>query len=204
MSSPDSSPLVLDEDARTKLTQRTDAVLQDWPLAVRQLARNRLAAAVSQIIGIDLTDLLLEAWSRWDELLEAADKSTNDPDVETLVSLGSRPFGTGREYELEIVIDGKRLDTVQLAFRVWLEFRELAAAVANGCITRVESGSCHLEATLTADDVVLTKWPRDIDLTTALIVDPPLRIRRPATPAPRDRRIDLADGGQITRQRVEP
>ena len=123
--------------------------------------------------------------------------------MEILVSLETRPFGTGREYELEIVIDGKRFDALQVAFRIWLEFRDLAASVANGCLTRVEAGTCHLEATLTTEDILLAKWPRDIDLTTALMVEPPLRIRRPATPAPRDRSIDLTEGSQLTRQRVE-
>jgi hypothetical protein len=180
-------PLLLDPNAVAKVRAATGKALKTCGPAVRELARRQLVDALSGLLDIDLTALVLGAWRSWDELVAAAERTRREPGLRTVVDVATQTFTAGREATLDISIDEWPVSELPVRLDIVLEVRALVAAVQNGCLTQVSSGQCKVTSTLLVDNVALPSYTMTIDLSAALVLDPPVPLAPPAPLTPPQR-----------------
>jgi hypothetical protein len=110
-----------------------------------------VAAAAAKLLHLDLVDLLVEGWRKYDELVEAARRSVADPGATELVRLATHEVTCRQQPYVEVYLDGVRLTTVRLDLTVVFDIRVLVAAVKAGRIIALHSGQCDVSATLEVD-----------------------------------------------------
>ena len=196
-------PLLLDHQAMDRLETATAKALKKSRPAVRELAHRQLVEALSDLLDLDLADVLIGAWRGWEELTAAAERTRRVPGLRTVVDLDRATFDVGREATVEISLDERIVQELPVRLDIELEVRALAAAVRDGCLTTISSGKCKATATLTLDGVPLPPYSVTFDLTVSLRLDPPLPLGRPEPPPPPPPRVvRLPDAAQHGRRSV--
>jgi hypothetical protein len=172
-------PLLLDHKAVAKVHAASGKALKDCQPAVRDLARRQLLEALSGLLDIDPTALVLDAWRGSEDLAEAAERTRRDPGLRTVVDVAKQTFTAGREATLDISIDEWPVSQLPVRLDLELEVRALVAAVQDGRLTQISSGECKVTGTLFLDEVALPTYTGTIDLTLSVSVDPPVQLGRP-------------------------
>ncbi len=189
-------PLLSAPAAADKARARTEKALRKTHPALRELAHKQLLEALSDLLDVPLTGLVLDALQHWHELVEVAEQTQQDPGLRKAVVLAAQRFSGTRSADLEVDLDGRVVTTVPARLEVEVEVRGLVASVTGGCIHQLVSGESAITATLFLDEVALPPYSQRLDLTVALSVDPPLRlvpvpeeVRLPDTPVPRHQKV---------------
>jgi hypothetical protein len=174
-----------DEAARERIRTATARALKKCKPAVRQVARRQIAETVSSLLDLDLSEFIADGWRGYDELTEAAERTLGQPDVTENVTVSEHRFRTDRSTILEVRVDGERLSDLVVDLAVEFCVRALDATLREGCVVRLSSGRCDVTAVVTVSGVPLPEAKATLDLTVAMSVSPPIRIRpRPETPRP--------------------
>lgn len=169
-------PLLAAPNSAAELKQATDKALKRCRSGLRELARQEVAEALSELLDFDLTDLLLDAWSHWDQLLEAADKTRADRQLRLPVEVAEQTFTGHCEATLDVTVDGSPKAELPVRLEIELTVRALVATLRRGCITAVTSGECRVEVLLAVDGVALSTETLTLDLTVTVRPDPPIEI----------------------------
>lgn len=192
--SPDEGRRVLQDEllVEDELTARVrSAATSVVPHGAMTLIRRQVVDAALEVLEIPFSDVLTAAWSRYSELMEAAELTRADPGRREDVVLAEHTVTSEHHPHVDVLVDDTLVARIHLQVDLKCTIRALTVAVERAAIVEVGSGSAHVELTVGAGDQPL--WTRERELDVMAVV----RLRDGGIPLlPHQRTIDLSERGR--------
>jgi hypothetical protein len=153
------------EDAQGALTRHIMSAGRDLGQAMRRLPRvtreaavREAAAAAAVLLKVDLIEVLVDGWREHGDIRSAARRTLAMPGSKELVGLVPHRITTVQQPAVSILIDGRRVHTLQLGLSIFFEVTGLVAGVSGGRLAGVHSGRGEIGVALTVHEIeVLTR-----------------------------------------------
>jgi hypothetical protein len=138
--------------------QSLGRALERLPRVTREAAIREAAAAAAVLLKVDLIDVLVAGWRDHRDITAAARRTLVTPASKELVGLAPHRVTTIQQPSVSILIDGRRVHTLQLGLSIIFDVTGLVAGVAVGRLAGIHSGRCEIGVALTVHEIeVLTK-----------------------------------------------
>jgi hypothetical protein len=139
-------------------THSLGRALERLPRVTREAAIREAAAAAAALLKVDLIDVLVAGWRDHRDITAAARRTLVTPASKELVGLAPHRVTTIQQPSVSILIDGRRVHTLQLGLSILLDVTGLVAGVAMGRLAGIHSGRCEIGVALTVHEIeILTK-----------------------------------------------
>jgi hypothetical protein len=139
-------------------SQSLGRALERLPRVTREAAIREAAAAAAALLKVDLIDVLVAGWRDHRDITAAARRTLVTPASKELVGLAPHRVTTIQQPSVSILIDGRRVHTLQLGLSIIFDVTGLVAGVAVGRLAGIHSGRCEIGVALTVHEIeVLTK-----------------------------------------------
>ncbi|TWF81825.1 hypothetical protein FHX44_117770 [Pseudonocardia hierapolitana] len=120
--------------------RRALAGIGQFAAATYPALEERVAEVVRAALQIDLGELALGAWSRYRELVEAAERTRDTPGAPEDVVLAEHEITWSQPLAVEVVVDGTAVTTLQFALSASLTMRGVVAVVDAGALVGLRGG----------------------------------------------------------------
>jgi hypothetical protein len=128
------------------------------PRVTREAAVREAAVAATGLLKVDLIEVLVSGWREHRDIFSAARRTLDTPGSSELVGLAPHRISTVQQPAVGILIDGKRVHTLQLGLSIFFEVTGLVAGISLGRLDGVHAGRGHVGVALTIHEIeVLTK-----------------------------------------------
>ncbi len=132
--------------------------LERLPRVTREAAVREAAAAAAVLLKVDLIEVLVAGWREHGDIHSAARRTLAAPGSKELVGRAPHRITTVQQPAVSILIDGRRVHTLQLGLSIFFEVTGLVAGIRGGRLAAVHSGRGEVGAALTIHEIeVLTK-----------------------------------------------
>lgn len=121
-----------------------------------------LIAKISEILNLEVPDILVKFWEKSEEVTAALARSAARPKERIDLGLGEHTIVSTLQPKLEVSIGVEpNAVTYPIEFGLALTFtlRDIGLILKNGHITGLYTGSCEVEGVLKLDDLELAKAP---------------------------------------------
>jgi hypothetical protein len=136
--------------------------------ALRNAVGREMARRVSDLLGLDLGDLAIAGWKRYQRLMEAARRTYDAPGRTEFVEMVKHQIKSSHHPSIELFIDGRSAATIQVGLDVIFEMEAVVAVVKKGELTAIDSGKCTVTVMLDVAGAVVAKKQRQFDLPGAI------------------------------------
>jgi len=138
--------------------QSLGRALERLPRVTREAAIREAAAAAAALLKVDLIDVLVSGWRDHRDITAAARRTLVTPASKELVGLAPHRVTTIQQPAVSILVDGRRVHTLQLGLSILLDVTGLVAGVAVGRLAGIHSGRCEIGVALTVHEIeILTR-----------------------------------------------
>jgi len=138
--------------------QSLGRALERLPRVTREAAIREAAAAAAALLKVDLIDVLVSGWRDHRDITAAARRTLVTPASKELVGLAPHRVTTIQQPSVSILVDGRRVHTLQLGLSILLDVTGLVAGVAVGRLAGIHSGRCEIGVALTVHEIeILTR-----------------------------------------------
>jgi hypothetical protein len=128
------------------------------PRVTREAAVREAAVAATGLLKVDLIEVLVSGWREQRDIFTAARRTLEMPGSSELVGLAPHRISTVQQPAVGILIDNKRVHTLQLGLSIFFEVTGLVAGISHGRLAAVHAGRGHVGVALTIHEIeVLTK-----------------------------------------------
>ena len=128
------------------------------PRVTREAAVREAAVAAAGLLKVDLIEVLVSGWREHHDVFSAARRTLDTPGSKELVGLAPHRISTRQQPAVGILLDGKRVHTLQLGLSILFEITGLVAGISHGRLAAVHAGRGHVGVALTIHEIeVLTK-----------------------------------------------
>ena len=131
---------------------------------IRKAVEHEVATVVSDLLSMDLFRLAAAGWRRHDALTKAARRTRDTPAAKELVALVTHQIKSSHRPNIELLIGGKSVATIEVKLDVVFDMAGLVAVVQQARLTRIDSGNCTVTATLAIAGKDVAKRRRQFDL----------------------------------------
>src|SRR5215469_17554394 len=109
-----------------------ERVLDSIPAETRASAMREIAGAVGSLLNMNLADLLVEGWLKYRDLTDAARRTLETPGSVELVQLVSHQVSVEQQPSIDVLVDGRRVATVELEVSVVFEVYAMLGGISAG------------------------------------------------------------------------
>jgi hypothetical protein len=128
------------------------------PRVTREAAVREAAVAAAGLLKVDLIEVLVSGWREHHDIFSAARRTLDTPGSKELVGLAPHRISTMQQPAVGILLDGKRVHTLQLGLSIFFEVTGLVAGISHGRLAAIHAGRGHVGVALTIHEIeVLTK-----------------------------------------------
>jgi hypothetical protein len=131
-----------------------------------------VATVVDGLLGLDLGTALVSAWRKYSDLTSAAERTLAVPGTEEVVALASHRVVWPYRPHIDLVVDGKKVSTIEVELRVVFDLQGVIAVVRLGELVAVRCGDCAIDAVLSVQGQPVAQRHGRIDLARIVQVDP--------------------------------
>lgn len=139
--------------------------------ALRAVNRE-VASVVDALLGLDLGTALVSGWRAYSDLTSAAERTLALPGSEEVVVLASHRVVWPYRPHIDLLVDGKKVATIDVELRVVFDLHGVVAVVRLGEIVALRCGDCAIDAVLTVEGKPVAQQHGRIDLALVVPVDP--------------------------------
>ncbi|MBT2511130.1 hypothetical protein J7I98_36010 [Streptomyces sp. ISL-98] len=123
-----------------------------------------VATVVNGFLAMDVIDLLGVGWRKHSALTAAARRTRDAPDSEELVALVSHHITSTHRPCVDLIIDGVKVGTIDLAITVDFDLNGVLAVVREARLAALRSGECTATGTLAIEENTVASRNRPLDL----------------------------------------
>ena len=162
------------EDSDVELLERSlreqgalgaaDVTVASLGAGTRSLLERELAVVVSGLLDVGLDDVLLAGWRKHRALRDAGQRSlATSPHGEELVELAQHTVSSTHSPHVELLVNGKRVATIEATIVLSLDVDALVAVVSGGKLTALRSGSCLARLVVNVQDREIVRRERTFE-----------------------------------------
>jgi hypothetical protein len=137
---------------------------------------DEIAAVIDAVLGVEIGGALVTGWRRRTDLVSAGQRTVAAPGTEEIVVLQSHAVRWRYRPAVDVLVDGRRVTTIELALEVVYDVRGAVAIVRGGELVAVRSGDVALSATLWVSEQEVAREERTVEAALLVTVDPPVRL----------------------------
>lgn len=150
-----------DKDVPKRIA-RTLPLNRRW---VADVASDRVADALKEWLGEDLSDDVMAGYAKFKDVRQAATDSLTTPDETKLVELGEHTVKSSHPFSVEVSCEEKHLAEVEAEVTLQLTVPIAAVSVQDGAITAVRlGGGWALSVELAVEGQKVTGYDRELKL----------------------------------------
>jgi len=123
-----------------------------------------IGSLTDSLLDMDLGDILVSGWRKYSALVQAAHRTLSPPPSEEVVALATHRVTSTHRPRVDLLIDGKRLNSFEFELKVDVEVTGLSAVVRSGDLVALRGGVCQLSGTLSLEGVKLAAREQSLDL----------------------------------------
>ncbi|GAA1535048.1 hypothetical protein GCM10009730_50380 [Streptomyces albidochromogenes] len=138
------------------------------PGAAGRAVEREIATVVNGFLAMDLLDLLGAGWRKHSALTAAARRTHRVPDSEELVALTSHHITSTHRPCVDLIIDGVKAGTIDLAVTVDFDLNGVLAVVRVARLAALRSGECTVTGTLEIQENTVASRYRSLDVPGAI------------------------------------
>ncbi|HTQ92407.1 MAG TPA: hypothetical protein VMK84_23235 [Streptosporangiaceae bacterium] len=128
------------------------------PRVTRQAAVHEAAVAAVGLLKVDLMEVLVTGWREHRDIFSAARRTLDMPGSKELVGLAPHRITTVQQPAVSILVDGRRVHTLQLGLSIFFEVTGLVAGIHAGRLAAIHAGRGDVGVALTVHELeALTK-----------------------------------------------
>ena len=136
----------------------TARAFERLPRVTREAAVREAAVAAVGLLKLDLMEVLVTGWREHRDIFSAARRTLDMPGSKELVGLAPHRVTTVQQPAVSILVDGRRVHTLQLGLSIFFEVTGLVAGIYAGRLAGIHAGRGDLGLALTVHELeVLTK-----------------------------------------------
>ena len=135
---------------------------------VLSLAEREVAREAEKLLSLDLFDLLMAGWKKYDALIDAARRTRDKPGTEEKVELATHQIKSSQPSTVEVVINGKSAGTLEVELSIAFKIVALGGVVCQARLTAIETGTCTVTGAIAVDGNELVKRQCGFDLPGAI------------------------------------
>jgi hypothetical protein len=145
--------------------QSLGQALKRLPRVTREAAAHEAALAAAVLLKVDLMDILVAGWREHRDIISAARRTLAGPGSKELVGVAPHRISTVQQPAVSILLDGRRVHTLQLGLSIIFDVTGLVAGVQAGRLAGIRAGRCEIGVALTIHEIeVLTKRAHHLEL----------------------------------------
>jgi len=145
--------------------QSLGQALKRLPRVTREAAAHEAALAAAVLLKVDLMDILVAGWREHRDIISAARRTLAGPGSKELVGVAPHRISTVQQPAVSILLDGRRVHTLQLGLSIIFDVTGLVAGVHAGRLAGIHAGRCEIGVALTIHEIeVLTKRAHHLEL----------------------------------------
>jgi hypothetical protein len=164
-SSQDAEQALTREIMSASRTQNLGHALKHLPKVTREAAAREATSAAAGLMKVNLIDVLAAGWREHREVIAAARRTLSTPGSKELVGVAPHRITTLQQPAVSVLIDGRRVHTLQLGLSIVFEVTGLVAGVSHGRLAGIHAGRCEVGVALTVHEIeVLTKRAHHLEL----------------------------------------
>jgi hypothetical protein len=138
------------------------------PAAVQNAVLARAGAAASDVLALDMVDILGAAWRKHAALRQAAAETLAAPDSEQVVHMIAHKVSFKHAPSVEIRYQDQPIATILIEAVLDMEIKGLLAVVRSGYLTGVQGGTCDVVGTLSLSGTPIARRQRTLELRFAI------------------------------------
>jgi len=123
-----------------------------------------IIAATIVLLQFDVIELLVDGWREHHDLTDAARLTLAKTGSIELVALATHRIIVSQQPSVNLVLNGERVETVQLELTIQFDISAAVAGVVAGMMTALHSGRCDITATLAIQGAEAIQRQKRIDL----------------------------------------
>jgi hypothetical protein len=125
----------------------------------------KVATEASALLLLNLADLVVDGWKRYEALREAARRTRDAPTTtEEIVALVTHRIEANYPLTIEMSVDGKTVGTIDVKLNIAFDLAGVLAVVRQARLTAVRCGTCTATGTLAMEQAVVAQGKRGFDL----------------------------------------
>lgn len=128
------------------------------------VVEREVATEASGLLSLNLLDLAVAGWKRYEALTKAARRTRDAPTTEEIVALATHRIESSHHPTIELFIDGKSVGTIKVELSVAFDIAGVLAVVRQGRLTAIRCGNCTVIGTLAIEKTVAAQRQRRFDL----------------------------------------
>lgn len=133
------------------------AALTNLSRAGRGALGSQIATVAHGLLDLDLGDLVVEGWRKFEDLTAAAKRTTAMPGSSEIVDLATHSITSAHQPRVEVFVNDARVATVRFELSATFTVKGVVATVRDGKLVSLHSGVCDVEARLVAQGQQLAK-----------------------------------------------
>ena len=123
-------------------------------------AATEVASIVAGLLEMDLLDVLVGGWKKYDKLASAAEATLASPGEEQVIPLATHRITSTHAPSVTVFVDEARVGKLDFAIELEAVIHALCAVVSDGKLMAIRSGHIELGATLSCEGVELASSPK--------------------------------------------
>jgi hypothetical protein len=159
--------------------ERLGRALDGLPHATREAAIREVAAATAGLLNVNLIDVLMAGWRKYQTLTSVARTTLAAPNSTELVQLTTHRITQAQQPYVSVLVDGHRVATVNLQLSVVFDVSALLAGIRAGRLVAVHSGHCDITATLALEGAEVATRRARLELPGVLALGEGIRLLSP-------------------------
>jgi hypothetical protein len=158
--------------------KRAVDALERVPKPLAHVALDRVAEVLSGVLRVDLVDVLVGGWTKYQALEAAARTSVEHPEEEQVVELATHQIVSTHEPSVEIDLDGHHVGSIGVKIELSATIHALVAIVSGGRLTALRSGRVDLKGELSCEGIEISSVSRQLDPSLELDIGGGIRLIR--------------------------
>jgi hypothetical protein len=131
---------------------------------VLSLAECEVAREANGLLSLDLFDLLMAGWKKYNALTDAARRTRDAQGTEEKVELATHQIKSGQTSAVRAFIDGKSAGTLEVELSLAFKIVALRAVISQARLTAIETGRCTVTGAIAVDANEVVKRQCGFDL----------------------------------------
>jgi len=127
-------------------------VIRKLPVAGRSRVLREIATLTSNLLALDVGDLLLDAWRTRAKLIDAAQRTREVPGSRAVVNLATHQITQTYRPSIDMLVNGQLLHRIELELSLIFDVHALVGVVWDGRLMELHSGSCDATCSLRIDE----------------------------------------------------
>jgi hypothetical protein len=123
-----------------------------------------IATVAAGLAAIDISAVLVSAWSKYAALADAARATVADPAAHRVVDVAAHEITSEHKPYVDVLVNEVRVTRVAVELRLVFLIVGLAATVRQGRLVGLRGGRCDLTASLAVERVPVASRPWQLDL----------------------------------------